>query len=499
MIHDTRAHFGPVAFIDGPDGVHYPARVMIESEVLDATPTRPRRHGPWQLRAHTHDGERFWAREMAAEFDRAPDARSALHADAAARPETFPALAAYHPEFEITGHSHAVGGWLAGRPLRYEQALFPGCFPVIRQRSEQQLTGYLAQGALAIAGMPPASAFQLPAVAAERVVAMLAGVAIGDALGSASESMTASDRHASFGWIDSIRHLTVTDDTQMTLRTLHSLLRRGRADLRDLNRAWTAARIRGIGRTVRTALRQQRACTEQGTDLWGGRVHVNAAGNGSLMRVAGVLAPYALCHPESAPADILLASALTHDDCSANAACLGWSALLLALGQRKAPLADPQAVFDVFLHAAKPVEGERSLRIRCPDMTFTGSLCTFIEQEVIPAHRQPGPVRKRRERWYSGAYLLETVPTALSIIAEYLHDPRAAILEAVNRSWDNDTIASLVASAMGMRHGRDAFDAQWLQALGEHEPTHPEDALSRALALLEPLAQPDELPISLLR
>lgn len=497
MIHETQKSWGPVAFIETPERVHYPVRVSLESRILPATSTRPRRHGGWSLEVCSLEGALLWSGDMTADFDHAPSATTAMLADADAHPVPIPAVAAYHRELSVTGLSHEMGGWLAGRPLRYEQALFPGCFPVVRQVSENRVARYRAQDALAIAAMPPHEGFAVAAVPAERVFAMLLGVAVGDALGSPSESRTASARRAQFGWIETITHPALSDDTQMTLRTLHSMLRRGRADPPDLHRAWTAAHIDGIGGTVRTALRQQKQLLRDQQDPWGGRVCEKAAGNGSLMRVAGVLAPYALCHPESAPADLLLASAFTHDDRTANAACLGWAALLLALGQRDAPLSEPMEVFAVFLQTARPVEGARTLSSRSPHLDFTGSLCEFIEQEVIPAHRNPDPVRAARERWYSGAYLLETVPTALSIIAEHLHDPRTAILEAVNRSWDNDTIAGLVASAMGMRHGRDAFDAQWLQALRAHPPAHPEDVLGNAFALLEPLVQPKELPIDL--
>lgn len=497
MIQDTQQSWSRVAFIETPERVHYPVRVLLESQVLPATHTRPRRQGGWGLAVYSLEGALLWSGDMAADFDHAPSASSAMLADADAHPVPIPAVAAYHPELSITGLSHEVGGWLAGRPLRYEQALFPGCFPVVRRVSENRVARYRAEGALAIAAMPPKAGFAVSAVPADRVFAMLLGVAIGDALGNPSESRTASDRESQFGWVETLSDPTLSDDTQMTLRTLHSLLRRGRADPTDLHRAWTAAPIAGIGGTVRTALQQQARRLRDDQDPWGGRVCEKAAGNGSLMRVAGVLAPYALCHPESAPADLLLASAFTHDDPTANAACLGWAALLLALGQRDAPLSEPQEVFEVFLQTARPVEGARTLRSRSPHLDFTGSLCTFIEQQVIPAHRNPGPVRDARERWYSGAFLLETVPTALSIIAEHLHEPRTAILEAVNRTWDNDTIASLVASAMGMRHGRDAFDTQWIQALRAQSPEHPDDALGKAGALLEPLVQPGERPIRL--
>ena len=51
----------------------------------------------------------------------------------------------------------------------------------------------------------------------------------------------------------------------------------------------------------------------------------------------------------------------------------------------------------------------------------------------------------------SGGYLLETVPNALFLFVRYLNDPQRGIIEAVNFTKDNDTIASIIASAFGGR------------------------------------------------
>lgn len=405
MISGTQTAWSPVVFIESPEHVHHPVRVSLGTCLIPATPTRPRRSG-WQLEVTNLDGKPICTREMAEDCARESSPGLAMRADAAKHRFPIPALAAYHPDLGISGLSHEVGGWLAGRSLRYGQALFPGCFPVVRRVSEDRVSAYHQTGAIAIATLPSIREFALNAVPADRVFAMLQGIAIGDALGNPSESMTASDRRSKFGWIETLTNPTPSDDTQMTLRTLHSLFRRGRVDPVDLHRSWTAAHITGIGHTVRTAFRQQAERLRHSQDPWTGRVHHNAAGNGSLMRVAGVVAPYALCHPESMPSDLLLASAFTHDDPSANAACVGWAAVLLALGQPNDPLSDPARLFEVFLQTARPIEGTHDLRTRTPHLRFSGSLCDFIEQEVVPAHQSPSQLQQRRDTWYSGAYLV---------------------------------------------------------------------------------------------
>jgi ADP-ribosylglycohydrolase len=51
-------------------------------------------------------------------------------------------------------------------------------------------------------------------------------------------------------------------------------------------------------------------------------------------------------------------------------------------------------------------------------------------------------------RWHSGAYLLETIPSALYILMNYTHDLEEAIVRAVNDTYDNDTIAAIVGAAV---------------------------------------------------
>ena len=69
------------------------------------------------------------------------------------------------------------------------------------------------------------------------------------------------------------------------------------------------------------------------------------------------------------------------------------------------------------------------------------------------------------EIWHSGAYLLETVPTVLYILQRFGHDPREAILQAVNHTRDNDTVAAIVGAAVGALHGASALPASWIDDL----------------------------------
>ena len=72
-------------------------------------------------------------------------------------------------------------------------------------------------------------------------------------------------------------------------------------------------------------------------------------------------------------------------------------------------------------------------------------------------------VREAAARWGSGAYLFETVPTVLYILARHCHEPQEAVLRAVNDTVDSDTIGALVGSAVGALHGKAGFDPNWMQ------------------------------------
>lgn len=92
---------------------------------------------------------------------------------------------------------------------------------------------------------------------------------------------------------------------------------------------------------------------------------------------------------------------------------------------------------------------------------FEGSLSAFLQKTVPDGLSRDLSVLRFGDLTYSGAHL----PVTLFILMRYLDDPDHAIREPVNRTRDNDTIASLVATAMGARHGMGAFREEWVAGL----------------------------------
>jgi len=94
------------------------------------------------------------------------------------------------------------------------------------------------------------------------------------------------------------------------------------------------------------------------------------------------------------------------------------------------------------------------------------------------------------DRWYSGAYLLETVPTVIHILELHGHNPEEAIVHAVNDTRDNDTVAAIVGAAVGALHGKASLPRRWLDALpGRTRPDddgHVHDLIGQARAQFGP-------------
>jgi len=325
----------------------------------------------------------------------------------------------------------------------------------------------------------------------DRVRGMLLGLAIGDALGNTSEGMTPAQRRDAHGEIRGYlpnrreEMLPVglpSDDTQLAFWTLESSLRRGYLDPSDVAGLFTRQhRIFGIGSAVTAFLFAYR---------FGGRRWFEAgqpsAGNGALMRIAPVLLPHLRDMTEALWIDVVAATVLTHRDDAAVAASVGFVGLLSECLARPEG-DDPPARWwpETFLRYGRPVETGIRYRSRVEGDPFEGSLCDRVEEDVYAALEGGESVLAAAERWYSGAYLLETVPCVLHILARHGSDPEEAIVRAVNDTKDNDTVAAIVGAAVGAMHGESALPPRWREGLlgrtREEDDGHVQELIDQAV------------------
>jgi ADP-ribosyl-[dinitrogen reductase] hydrolase len=306
-------------------------------------------------------------------------------------------------------------------------------------------------------------------VPADRTRGMLLGLAIGDALGNTSESLSAAERGARYGEIrdylpnsKSAGHRVglPSDDSQLAFWTLESLLECDGLDLDDLSARFASREIFGIGKSVSQFLSNR----ERGAASWY-QSGAESAGNGALMRIA----PVVLNHPAGTSAalwlDVALASIITHRDASSVASCVAYADLLARMLRLPAPPTSDWIV-TTFLATVRQVCTDESYRPR--GGTFAaraGSFPDYLEFVLGEARRHDWSTQAACAAWSSGAYLLETVPSMIWILARHAHDPEEAIVRAVNDTHDNDTIASLVGAAVGALHGKQALPATWQRGL----------------------------------
>ena len=316
------------------------------------------------------------------------------------------------------------------------------------------------------------------------------GLAIGDALGNTSESLLPHQRMARYGEIrdylpnkyaDGKRAGLPSDDTQMALWTLEQLIDDRGFIPGNLASRFCSSRIFGIGSTVREFVRNHK---DRGLP-W----HASgpgSAGNGALMRIAPMVFPHLQQPTADLWVDTALSAMTTHNDSASIGSCLAFIAMLWAL---LAADASPAARWwlDEFVAVAQDVDAGTDYQARGGRYaTHHGSFPAFLSKVVEDAHRRGLSTLEAANEWYSGAFLLETVPSVVYILMRYGSDPEEAIVRAVNDTRDNDTVAAIVGAAVGALHGRRAFPQRWVDGLlgrtTEDDDGHLFDVLARARA-----------------
>ena len=273
----------------------------------------------------------------------------------------------------------------------------------------------------------------------------LLGLAVGDALGATLEfsRRDSRPRHTEMtgGGPHALAPGQWTDDTSMALALAESLLARDGLDARDLMTRFLAWWENGdysctgecfdIGRTTAGAL--HRFATTG--DPWAGSMSENAAGNGSLMR----LAPAALF--------------ALHDEAGA---------ARLARDQSRTTHGAPQAVesceaFAIMLREAVLGAGKDALRPR-----------------PWPGHKAVADVAaggwrgKQRSEISSSGYVIHTLEAALWCVdrSETFED---AVTLAVNLGDDADTVGAVTGQLAGAIWGAKAIPERWLAPLAWRE------------------------------
>lgn len=300
-----------------------------------------------------------------------------------------------------------------------------------------------------------------------RVEGMMLGLAIGDSLGNSSESLPPSHRRQLFGEVRDYRphadHTEIrgypSDDSQLAFWTLEQLVTDGAFLPERVAQRFAHGRIFGIGQTVRGFLRNLKSGVpwqQSGPE---------SAGNGALMRIAPILVPHLRAGGRGLWADTVLAAMMTHNDRSSTATCLAFVAMLWDLLDMETTPAR-EWWLDRFVELAADLEGDTRYSPRGGRFAdYRGPLWRYALEGVRRAEREGLSTVEACDAWYSGAYLMETLPCVLLILTRYADDPETAIIRAVNDTRDNDTAGAIVGAAVGALHGRSSLPERWVNGL----------------------------------
>jgi ADP-ribosylglycohydrolase len=297
--------------------------------------------------------------------------------------------------------------------------------------------------------------------AADKVVNMLLGVAIGDSLGYPVERLSPEERLKKYGLITSYINgrALPSDDTQLTFDTVKVILEHGRVVPWELARIFASHRISGMGRTVKEFLRNYR---ERGLPWY--RTGVKRPSNGALMRISPVIIPN-LKTKENYLVDAVLDTLITHNEPLAIASSVAFADVLWNVINSNGRI-DAKRIIERFVLVISKLTGDKKYKTReRARVKYEGPASEFIRDQVYYALDRGLSVQELSKTIGSGGYLLETVPNALFIFVRYLNDPQRGIIEAVNFTKDSDTVASIVASAFGALYGRQAFREEWMRQL----------------------------------
>ena len=285
----------------------------------------------------------------------------------------------------------------------------------------------------------------------DRAHGVLLGLACGDALGRPVEFEPAAAIERRHGTLEEmVGHGTwnqpagtVTDDTEQALCIGRSLVERGAwepADVAERFVAWYDTDPFDIGNMTARSLRELRQGApwdEAGQRVWERSEEGSNAGNGSVMRCPPLAVAFA------ADAELLArasreSSRITHADprCTVGCELLNRTVAGLLRGA-----GDPLAAA---LDTADDVPAELRDAL-----------------EPVAAGEEPTELR-------TTGYVVHTLQTALwdGLRAE---SAEAAIVRAVNRGGDTDTVGAVAGAVAGARFGASALPERWLAVLDGRE------------------------------
>jgi ADP-ribosylglycohydrolase len=306
----------------------------------------------------------------------------------------------------------------------------------------------------------------------ERFLGCLLGCAVGDALGAPFEGLWPHQIPAKqwlltdFAEVEGYPKGQYTDDTQLSVATVESLVTRGDLSLphlaRSIARLWKTQAVVGPGG----------ACTHAAhTFLRSGDwttcgAPVGQAGNGTAMRTA-VVGLFFLDDPERLPEAVADVSRITHHDprSIAGGIAVAKAAQLLASDQANLPGEFCAAVAATM----EPFEPGFAASVRA-----LPTLLGQPEGEALPNIAWAGMARPEFQQPIITPFVIPTVLVSLWCLLRHPNSWSEAVTQALRLGGDVDTLGAIVGALAGIRRGLSdiprhladgVLDSEKLQAL----------------------------------
>jgi len=279
----------------------------------------------------------------------------------------------------------------------------------------------------------------------------LLGLAIGDALGAPLELMNQAEIAERFGvvremlgggWLN-LEPGGVTDDTEMMICIAESLAQKAEFDPDDIARkflVWYDTHPKDLGNTTQVVLGllkndlYWRSAAKKAHAILGGK----SAGNGSLMRVAPIGLVFHRYEEEMIKASFT-SSKITHWDDIAAESCVAFNLILSDI-----------------LHG---YDQEEAIQNAAAKMLPRSEMVSRSIQSVF---------EKESDELQPTGFVLDTLETALWY---FYHSEsfEEALVHAVNRGGDADTIGAVTGALAGAYFGMGELPERWLKVLEGRE------------------------------
>jgi ADP-ribosyl-[dinitrogen reductase] hydrolase len=120
---------------------------------------------------------------------------------------------------------------------------------------------------------------------------------------------------------------------------------------------------------------------------------------------------------------------------------------------------------ETYVKTAKDLEVDNTYKPRGVSFTdYRGKIWRYTQERVGEAFERDLSVLEACNSLYSGAFLLETVPSVIFISMKHGFNLEEALVRAVTDTKDNDTVGAIVGAAVGALSGKDAIPMRWIKS-----------------------------------